>query len=131
MSIHEYSSTYIPAIPVCQIYLGVGGGEPTLGPLQAIIDTGADISVVPIAYLRQLGVRPVSQGTAPSLWGDRRNVRIYAVSLRLDRLHLRALQVLADEQEDEIVLGRTVLNRLQIVLDGPAAITEIVESRTV
>jgi hypothetical protein len=27
--------------------------------------------------------------------------------------------------EDEIVLGRMVLNRLKIVLDGPAAITEI------
>jgi predicted aspartyl protease len=118
-------------MPICTLYLGVGGQEPRLGPLDAVIDTGADITVVPLLYLRQLGVKAVSQGTARALWGDRRVVQLYTVSLRLDRLHLRALQVMADVQGDEIILGREVLNRLHLVLDGPAAVTEIVEDRTI
>lgn len=39
--------------------------------------------------------------------------------------------MLADAQGDEIVLGRSVLNRLHLVLDGLAAVTEIVEESTV
>jgi predicted aspartyl protease len=131
MSVHSYNPDYYPAMPVCTVYLGVGDEEPLFGPLEALIDSGADITVIPLSYLRQLGVPPINQGTARSLWGDRRAVHIYAVSLRLDRLHIRALQVLGDEQGDEIVLGRTVLNRLHIVLDGPAAVAEIIEDRTV
>jgi predicted aspartyl protease len=131
MSLHSYSADYVPAMPVCTIYVGAGGEEPLLGPLEALIDTGADITVVPMSYLRRLGVRPVGHGMAHSLWGDRRSVHVYAISLRLDNLHIRALQVLGDANGDEIVLGRTVLNRLYLVLDGPAAITETVEQRTI
>lgn len=131
MSVHSYNAEYVPPMPVCTIYLGAGGEEPPLGPLEALIDTGADITIVPMTYLRQLGVYPLRQSMARSIWGDRRSVHVYAVSLKLENLYIRALQVLGDEQGDEIVLGRTILNRLHLVLDGPAAITEILEDRTV
>lgn len=42
MSLHTYNADYIPAMPVCVVYLGVGGEEPQLGPLEALIDTGAN-----------------------------------------------------------------------------------------
>jgi hypothetical protein len=54
-------------------------------------------------------------------------VDVYAVALTLNGLRIAALQVLADDRSNELVLGRFVLNRLKIVLDGPAAITEITE----
>jgi predicted aspartyl protease len=113
------------------VYIGVGGERPLLGPIHALLDTGADISVIPMQYLRQLAIQSIRHSIARSIWGDRRTVGIYAISLHLDNLHLRAVQVLGYAQGDEIVLGRTILNRLHIVLDGPAAVTEIVESRTV
>lgn len=127
MSFYSYSTNYTPAMPVCQVYLGPGGGEPVLGPLEAILDTGADIAVIPRRYLRQVGAKWVSRGRARSLWGDARAVDVYAVALALDGLRVTALRVLADDQGDEIVLGRMVLNRLKIVLDGPAAMVEIVD----
>jgi hypothetical protein len=71
----------------------------------------------------------VSRGRARSLWGDARTVDVYAVALALDGLRVAALQALADDQGQEIVLGRILLSRLKIVLDGPAAITEIVENQ--
>lgn len=125
MAIYECSSAYVPAAPWCPIYLGAGGREPGFGPLEAVIDTGADMSVVPISYLRQVGAQRIGDGRARSLWGDARSVGVYAVSLRLEALHLNALRVLADDRGDEIVLGRIVLNRLGILLDGPSAMLEI------
>lgn len=127
MSFHEYSSDYRPSMPVCEVYLGPSGKEPTLGPLEAILDIGADVTVVPTKYLRQFGAKAMGTGRAHSIWGDSKPVELYAISFRLDHLRFNALRVLADDTSDEIVLGRFVLNRLKIVLDGPASMLEIVE----
>ena len=126
MNFYEYSVRYNPPIPICELFLGPAGYESTFGPLEAIIDTGADITVVPMEYLHQIGAKRISRGRARSLWGDARDVNVYAISLRLNGLQFAALQVLADDLGDEIVVGRTVLNRLKVVLDGPAMITEMV-----
>jgi predicted aspartyl protease len=131
VSVHPYNTDYFPSAPFCKVYIGAGGEPPLLGPIRALLDTGADISVIPMQYLQRLTIHPIRHSTARSIWGDRRTVDIYAISLRLDNLRLRAVQVLGDAQGDEIVLGRTILNRLHIVLDGPAAVLDIVESRTV
>jgi hypothetical protein len=48
MSFFEYSSDYVPPMPVCQIFLGQSGKEPTEGPFEALIDTGADLTVIPL-----------------------------------------------------------------------------------
>ena len=42
-----------------------------------------------------------------------------------DSNYLPGIFVVGDEQGDEIVLGRDVLNKLRIFLDGPARIVEI------
>lgn len=126
MSFYEYSSDYSPAMPVCEIYLGPVGDEPTFGPLEAILDYGADEVVALTRYLRQIGAKRMSRGTARSVWGDVRAVDVYLVSFALNGLRLNALRVLADNSGDEIIMGRFVLNRLKVVLDGPAAMAEIV-----
>jgi predicted aspartyl protease len=128
MSFYEYSADYTPAMPVCQIYLGAGGEEPTYGPFEAILDTGADVAVISLNYLQQVGATRIRQGRARSVWGDSQMVGVYAVSLALNGLRFQALEVLADADGDEIILGRFVLNRLKMVLDGPAAFVEIVSS---
>jgi predicted aspartyl protease len=126
MALYDYSVAHTPSAPVCEVYLGVGGGVPNFGPHLAIIDTGADISVIPLGYLRQVGAQQVGLDRARSIWGDARTVSVYAVSMRIEHLQLLALRVLADEQSDEIVLGRTVLNRLKLVLDGTAGLIEVI-----
>ena len=102
MSFHEYSSDYYPSMPVCQVYLGPSGKEPTLGPLEAILDIGADVTVVPTKYLRQFGAKAMGTGRAHSIWGDSKPVELYAVSFRLDHLRFKALRVLADDTSDGI-----------------------------
>lgn len=125
MATYDYNVDYVPAAPVCQIYLGPGGGEATFGPYGALIDSGADISIIPMSYLRRISAPLIGRDRARSVWGDSRSVGVYAVSFKLEGLQIKTLRVLADEQGDEIVIGRTVLNRLKIILDGWASVVDI------
>ncbi len=48
----------------------------------------------------------------------------YDVNLQIDRLHVNGLLVIGFA-EDYVLLGRDVLNRLRLPLDGPAQTTEL------
>ena len=127
MSYYPYSSKYYPAIPTLELYLGRPGEEPELGPSEAIVDTGADGTLIPIAYLRQIKARLVDQGIVRSHWGEQRAVPVYSVAMKMKEHRFAAIWVVGDDQGDEIILGRNVLNRLRLLLDGPAAMTEVLE----
>ena len=68
MSFYEYSSNYLPACPVCEISLGSVGQQPTLG-LEAVVDTGSDMAIIPIRYLYQVGAKRLGQRRARSVCG--------------------------------------------------------------
>ena len=125
MGFHEYSSAYAPPMLVCRLRLGAGDTEQLLGPFDALLDTGSDVSVVPSHLLEELGSHPTSYGTARSVWGTSRRVTVHIVAVEIDGIQFGAVQVLADEVGNEIIIGRTILNRLTLILDGPASMTEI------
>lgn len=55
----------------------------------------------------------------------RSTAQLFVVDLELGNLRLPDVFVVGDEQGDEIVLGRNILNKLRILLDGPANLTDI------
>ena len=46
-----YNARYQPPMPTAEIALGAPAADLSLGPLPAVLDTGADITVVPQEYL--------------------------------------------------------------------------------
>jgi len=88
--------------------------------LTAVIDTGADATIIPVRYLQQIGARRAIEAGLRSQWGERRTVFLYLVDLQISEITLPGIYVVGDELGAEAVLGRNVLNRLQILLDGPA-----------
>ena len=114
-----YDDTYSPPVPVCQVSLSVPRTGQATGPLSAILDTGADGTLVPQRYLDAIGARRVMETGLRSQWGERRIVYLYLVKLHISDIELPGIYVVGDEQSDEIVLGRNVLNHLKIWLDGP------------
>ena len=60
-----------------------------------------------------------------SQWGERHAVSLYAVAMDINQHHFDAMWVVGDKVGEEIVLGRNVLNRLRLLMDGPAAIVEV------
>ncbi|MGH2521395.1 MAG: retroviral-like aspartic protease family protein [Anaerolineales bacterium] len=92
--------------------------------LQALLDTGADGTIIPIHHLRTIGARRAFEAKLHSQWGERRSVFLYLVDLRIGDVALPGIYVVGDEVGQENVLGRNVLNRLKLLLDGPALSTQ-------
>ncbi|HEY54005.1 MAG TPA: hypothetical protein G4N94_11160 [Caldilineae bacterium] len=88
--------------------------------MSAIVDTGADFTVVPLALLRPLAAPIVRPATLSSQWQDRRFVYVYEVDLRIGNEILPAVDVAGDPFSNEILLGRNLLNRLDLRHEGPA-----------
>jgi len=133
-----YDRAYRPPIPAFQVSLGLPGHEPALGPLPAprrgsstILDTGADATLVPLAYLKQIKAPKVDKGYLRSAWGERRPVFIYAVALQIGSRQFSAIRVIGDETNRETVIGRNVLNLLRVLLDGPEAMTKLLNTHLV
>lgn len=120
-----YDHTYSPPTPVCQVSFSVTRTGQSVGPLGAILDTGADGTLVPQRYLDAIGARRVMETGLRSQWGERRVVYLYLVTLRIGEIELPGTYVVGDERSDEIVLGRNVLNHLKIWLDGPENISRL------
>ncbi len=126
---HPFDTRYRPPFPVLPVILR--NSEEDLSTLteHALLDTGADGSLVPIAYLRQILAPAYSETRLRSHWGEWRPVQLFLVDLELGGYKLADVSVVGDEQGEEIVLGRNVLNKLRLLLDGPARLTEILSRK--
>jgi len=115
----RYSLRYHPPMPAAEIALGAPETDFTLGPLPAILDTGGDITLIPREYLIQLDAPVVAGGFLSSPWGERESVKIYEVNLRIAGRDLYHIEVASQVDGREVLLGRNVLNLLNLQLDGP------------
>lgn len=126
---HElpYLTTYYPAIPTLEIMLGYPEESLKLGPFIAIVDTGADGSMVPQAILDDLNAPIADEARIRSHWGEWRYVQTFTVDIGIDELRLPAIEVVGDEEGDEIILGRNLLNKLRLLLDGRSEIVSLLD----
>jgi predicted aspartyl protease len=124
----SYDRSQVPPAPRLEVTLGAPGEALSIGPLAALVDTGADLCIIPSHYLAPLNLVADDEGYLRPSGGARRRVQIFTVDLGIGRTRLPAVEVAADEVEVEPVLGRNVLNKLLLVLDGPHELLEIQES---
>ncbi len=95
------------------------------GPLLAFVDTGADATIVPTRYLVQLDAPIDNHKYARSHWGERRMVDIYVLDIGIGDSRILSVEVIGDGRGEEIVLGRDVLNKLILTLNGPKQFLEL------
>jgi len=93
--------------------------------ITALIDSGADGSLIPINILEQVDARYVDKVRIRGVLGHSQMVDVYLVTLQIGENWIHSVRVIAVESKAEAVLGRNVLNHLVITLDGLAGITEI------
>lgn len=127
MNEFPYDTAYDPALPVCDVTLTA---KPTgqQVKLTAIVDTGADGYYCSLRYLQQIGARRAIEVWLRSQWGERRAVFLYLVDLQIGEITLPGVYVVGDDLGAEVVLGRNVLNRLRILLDGPAGWMQLLDT---
>jgi len=122
---YPYDPSYQPPFPAARVVFHNSEEGLRTAAQDALLDTGSDGSLIPIAYLRQILASPLTDTRIRSHWGEWRSAQLFVVDVELDGLRLPGVFVVGDEQGNEIVLGRNVLNKLRLLLDGPASATEI------
>jgi len=122
---YAYAAAYEPAFPAAPVVLRNNEEGLRTEKVQALLDTGSDGSLVPIAFLEEILAPTMTDTHIRSHWGEWRAAQLFAVDIELGSLRLPDVFVVGDEQGTEIVLGRNVLNKLHLLLDGPAGQTDI------
>jgi predicted aspartyl protease len=121
-----YNSDYEPSFPSIRVMLRNEQDALSTTVLEALLDTGSDGTLVPIRYLQEILAPAITDTHIRSHWGEWRTAQLFVVDIELNaNLRLPSIFVVGDEQGDELVLGRNVLNKLRIFLDGPANITDV------
>lgn len=122
-----YDKTYDPPIPALPVVVHNDDAGLHTSRLNALVDTGADGTLIPISHLRSIQAYPIAETFLRSHWGERRRVHLFHVDLRIDGISLPGVTVVGDDQGQEIILGRDVLNKLRLLLDGPLNEVEVRE----
>lgn len=119
-----YDQSYSPPAPVLRVSLSSPAETPQIGPLTAIVDTGADGTLIPSDYLEAVEAVGYGEAILHGVLGEARNVHLFEVDFHLDSRVLPGVIAVADDYGHDIVLGRNVLNKLVLLLDGPGRQTD-------
>ena len=122
---HPYNRSYQPSFPALPVVLVNSDEGLRTAVGNALADTGSDGTLVPVALLEDILAPVLTETRIRSHWGEWRSVQLFLVDIELDGLTLPGMFVVGDETGDEIVLGRNVLNKLHLVLEGLAQLAEI------
>jgi hypothetical protein len=122
-----YDVTYFPPFPTLEMTLSTPAEGLTTNTLPALVDTGSDATFVPLEHLSQISAVETTEMWARSHWGERRRVLLYLVDVQVGHLTLPGIEVVGDELGNEVLLGGDVLNRLRLLLDGPAEMSELMD----
>jgi len=122
-----YNNSYFPPAPFTEIRLGIPDESLKIGPLMALLDSGADATLIPVHHLKALPKMSSNRHFLRSQWGERRIVKVYRLDVGIAGVRLPAIEIVADDQGDEVIIGRDVLNKLRITLNGPKQIVDISE----
>lgn len=115
-----YDTTrYSPPAPVALVSLRPTSGGRTISNVPMLIDTGADVTLVPRASVAQLGVMLLPGAGYELIGFDGTRTRADAVDLELLFLSkaFRGRYLLIDDEHG--ILGRDVLASVALVFNGP------------
>ncbi len=123
---YQYDADYDPAMPVMGIQIGRAMAGVSLA-LTSLVDSGADATMIPERYLQQVRARRSRKKWMRGTAGGRILVDLYPISLQIGPLTQAHLEVVGNTQNDEVIIGRDVLNYLTVTLNGPGSSVEIAE----
>ena len=123
---NDYARQYVPAMPVLSLTLSAPETTSAGILVTALLDSGADICVVPRIHLSRLDLSTGEMVWIRGQWGEPIQVTRYVLDLHLDNSRvLPSIDVVSDPIGREVILGRNALNKLRLLLDGPRQVTEI------
>jgi hypothetical protein len=116
---YNYNRQVDPPAPYVYVILGRVDGEGDQFELPALVDSGADRTVIPVFIAEELSLEQSGTFAAAGLGSALQRLQSYFVQLGIRDLSPRPTEVVAITGEDYVILGRDVLNRYRVILDGP------------
>ncbi len=112
-----YDTAHNPPAPVADVTVThpVTGAE--RGALRGKLDTGADVTVIPDKLVTQLSLTPKGNIWTRGYDGSYSQRPVYYVRLTIEGFSVTSARCIATARAD-VLLGRNVLNRFFITLDG-------------
>lgn len=126
--LHDYDASYNPSMPSVSASISrddtnIDEGRPTT----FIVDSGADITLIPVRILKDIGAKKRSKRQMIGVSGVAITVDMYVVVLKLGKSHPLHLEVIGAAGDTEPILGRDVLNQYAVLLNGPGQTVEVSE----
>lgn len=119
---YPYDPGFDPPAPVLPVRIGPPGAEVEGVLLRVLVDTGADLTVVPEDVAVGAGLPPIGEVEVRGVGGEVRRATLYAAEVEV-----------ADASEvvetvglgEEALLGRNLLNAFVLTLRGPDGVLEV------
>ena len=122
---YTYNRQVEPPAPFVHVSLKCLETGKSIDNLPALIDIAADRTVIPGGLVDLLALVPLEEFQVAGLGGQVFSVPTYKVELTIRTLSPQKVVLIAHDEEPFILLGRDVLNRHRLVLDGPGLALEI------
>lgn len=113
-----YDEQYDPAAPVLSATLSGMVRQRPLTRFSALIDTGSDMTAIPVSAVKRLRLYAVAQIAVEGIHAQAEMVDIYMVRLSIANLPAREMEVVPTEQPF-VLLGRDWLESYYLFLNGP------------
>lgn len=112
-----YAAQFHPPAPVAAVVVAHFLTSHSV-ELTGKIDTGADLTVLPETLVQQLGLSPKGMVWTRGFDGTASRRAAYYVRLRVEGFNVPVVRCVTSARQD-VLLGRNVLNRFVLTLDGP------------
>jgi predicted aspartyl protease len=120
----DYNTSYEPPIPLVEVNIGIIGQDSSI-QVPAIVDSGADGSIIPAQIVQRLNIEPSGWVRIINLDSISRRIPIYLLKISIGSLYIGALHIGGDKTINQMILGRDVLNHFIVTLNGLANVVQI------
>jgi len=121
----KYSLDYSPPAPSIKVRFSSPTSTNSM-EIEAKIDSGADITVLPQNVVRELRLIPAGRVTVSSFDGQEERKYTYFLNLHFGNFKFSMVEVVGAKRRDAL-LGRDVLNLLKTILDGKTMNFELLD----
>ena len=119
-----YDRSFSPPAPVADVTIANPVTGARSGVLRGKLDSGADVTVIPERLVVQLRLTPRGRIWTRGYDGTYTQRPVYYVRLRVEGFDLAVVRCIAADRAN-VLLGRNVLNRFIITLDGKTLTFEL------